>query len=195
MRHRLFIAINLPEDIKNKLIDYWGKWPELPIRWTKKENLHITLIFLGYLSNEELLEICKITKKVALRNQSFSINLNKVCYGPPPSSRSQTGSKPPRMVWAEGEKSREFTVLRDDLEKSLIGSERINFSPEGRAFSPHITLGRIRVWEFRQIEPEERPEINEDIDLNFEVNSIEIMESVLKRGGPNYTVLESIPLK
>ena len=195
MRRRLFIAINLPEDIKNKLTYYQKKWPELPVRWTREKNLHITLIFLGYLSDEELLEICKITKKVSLRNQSFSINLNKVCYGPPPSSRSQSESKPPRMVWVEGEKSREFAVLRDDLEKSLTGSERINFSPEGRAFSPHITLGRIRVWEFRQIEIEERPEINEDIDLNFEVNSIEIMESVLKRGGPNYTVLESIPLK
>ena len=60
MRHRIFIAINLPEDIKKKLTDYQAKWLELPCRWTKKENLHITLMFLGYLSDEELLEILKI---------------------------------------------------------------------------------------------------------------------------------------
>ncbi len=62
-------------------------------------------------------------------------------------------------------------------------------------FSPHITLGRIRTWEFRRIEPEERPEVNEEINLNFEVNSIEVMESTLKRGGAEYTILESCPLK
>ena len=187
MRHRIFIAINLPEDVKKKLIDCQKKWPELPIRWTKKENLHITLIFLGYIPDEELLEICKITKEISLRIQPFLINLNKICYGPPK-------KMPPRMIWVEGEKSREFTVLKDDIEKSLVTSERVNFSPENRVFSPHITLGRIRVWEFRQIEPEERPEVDEDIDLNFEVNSIEVMESQLKRGGVEYTILESASL-
>ena len=187
MQHRIFIAINLPEDIKKKLADCQGKWPELPIRWTKKENLHITLVFLGYLNDEELLEVCKITKEVASRNQSFSVNLNKICYGPPK-------KMPPRMVWVEGEKSEEFTSLREDLEKSLMTSEEVHFSSEKRAFSPHITLGRIKVWEFRQIAPEERPKVSEEISLNFEVNSIEVMESQLKRGGSEYSVLESYPL-
>ena len=75
------------------------------------------------------------------------------------------------MVWVMGERIKEFN------------------------FSPHITLGRIKTWQLRQIDPEERPEINEDIDLTFEVKSIEIMESRLKRGGVEYTILESVPLK
>ena len=184
MRHRIFIAINLPEDTKKKLLDYQSKWLELPCRWTKKENLHITLMFLGYLSDEELLGVLKITKEVALRHQSFSISLKKILYGPPK-------KMPPRMVWTEGEKSEEFAALRDDLEKSLTTSEQVHFSPEERAFSPHITLGRIKAWEFRQIDPEERPIVDEEINLSFEVNSIEVMESELKRGGPEYTILES----
>ncbi len=188
MKHRVFIAINLPEGIKKKLVGYQGEWPELPIRWTKKENLHITLIFLGYLSDEELLEVCKITKEVASRNRSFSINLNKIYYGPPK-------KLPPRMVWVEGEKSQEFTSLKDDLEKSLTTSGEVHFAAENRAFSPHITLGRIRTWEWRQIEPEERPEVDIEINLSFEVNSIEVMESELKRGGSAYTILESCQLK
>jgi 2'-5' RNA ligase len=125
---------------------------------------------------------------VALRNSSFLVNLKKIIYGPPK-------KMPPRMVWVEGEKSKEFTQLRNDLEKSLLTSDKVHFSPEDRAFSPHITLGRIRSWEFRQIEPEERPEVNEEINLSFEVNSIEVMESQLKRGGAEYAVLESAPLK
>ena len=202
MRHRIFIAINLPEDIKKKLIDYQAKWPELPIRWTKKENLHITLIFLGYLSDEELLEVLKSTKEAVSKHQPFFINLKKIIYGPPK-------KMPPRMVWAEGEKSEELGKLQKDLENALASSEA--FSPaealakedsisEARPYASHITLGRIKTWEFRQIEPEEKPEVNEEIfppagGLNFEVNSIEVMESELKRGGPEYAILESCPLK
>jgi len=176
-RHRVFIAINLPEDIKKKLADFQKKWPELPIRWTKSRNIHITLDFIGYIDNDELLDICKITKEVASRHSSFSVNLTKICYGP-------TDKKPPRMIWAVGEKSEEFASLKDDLDKTLSISEK-------REFFPHITLGRIRRWEWQRIEPEERPEVSEEINLGFSINSIEVMESELKRGGAEYTILES----
>ena len=164
MRHRIFVAINLPEETRGKLVEYQAKWPELPVRWTKKENLHITLEFLGYLTDEELIELCQKTKEIASEKKSFTVQLNKICYGP-------TDKKPPRMVWAVGEKIKEFNI------------------------HPHITLGRIKTWEFRRLEPEERPEINEDIDLSFEVNSIDVMESELKKTGPYYVILESCPLK
>jgi 2'-5' RNA ligase len=188
MRHRIFIAINLPEEIKKELERFQFKFSELPARWVRPENLHITLAFLGYLTDEELAEVLRITKEVALRHKPFLINLNKILYGPPK-------KMPPRMVWAEGEKSKELANLQIDLEKSLTSSGKIKFEPEERSFTPHITLCRIRQWEFRQIEPDERPQIDEDISLSFEVNSIEVMESQLKRGGSEYTVLESCPLK
>ena len=66
---------------------------------------------------------------------------------------------------------------------------------EKRGFSSHITLERIRQWEWRRIEPEERPEIEEEINLSFLVNSIKVMESLLKRKGPKYTILESANLQ
>jgi len=188
MKHRIFIAINLPEDIKKELSSFQSRWPELPCRWTKKENLHITLAFLGYLTDEELLEVLRTAKKVSQRHKLFSIILNKICYGPPK-------KMPPRMVWVEGEKSEELGKLQKDLENSLFtASIKSLEESEVRPYTPHITLGRIRQWEFRQIEPEERPEIEEEISLNFEVNSIEVMESELKRGGAEYTILESLLL-
>lgn len=186
MGHRVFIAINLPADIKRELASYQSKWLELPCRWTKPDNLHITLEFLGQISDQELLEICEIAKKTASKHDSFEIKLNKILYGPPK-------KMPPRMVWAEGEVSKELGALEQDLKKSLVGSTEYN--TENRGFLPHITLGRIKTWEFKAIEPEERPEISEDINLNFEVNSIEVMESQLKRDGAKYSILESYPLK
>jgi len=185
MTHRrIFIAINLPENIKKEISNYQLKWLELPIRWVKKENLHITLSFLGYLTDEELLEVLKISEETALKHKSFIINLNRIIYGPP--------KQPPRMVWVEGEKSEELGKMQKDLESSLSGQ---GTHEESRAYAPHITLARINQWEFRKIEPEERPEINEEINLSFEVNSIDVMESRLKKGGPEYSILESCQLK
>lgn len=187
MRHRIFIAINLTDDIKERLLECQKKWPELPAHWTKIENLHITLLFLGYLAEEDLPLVLEKTKELALKQKPFSISLVKVVYGPP-------GKMPPRMIWAQGAGSKELGVLKEGLEKSLLEGG-IKFSAEDRVFAPHITLARIKTWEWRKIEPEERPEVSEEINLSFEVNSIEVMESKLKRGGPEYFILESAPLK
>ncbi len=188
MRHRIFIAINLPENIRKKLAGFEAEWPSLPARWTKGLNLHITLIFLGYLNDEELLEVCRLTKKAAERNPGFQVAFTKICYGP-------AGKTPPRMVWAVGKKSPEFSILRDDLEKTFLQSEKVSFSREEKSFSPHITLARIRRWDWRKIEPEERLNIDKDVSLVFDVDSIEVMESESKKGGPVYTIIESHNLK
>lgn len=192
MRHRIFIAVNLPESVKNELADHQKKLDGLfespsPVRWTRKDNLHVTSVFLGYLTDQEVLEACKIVQGVAQKHKVFSLNLNKILYGPP--------KKPPRMVWAEGEKSAELGELQKDLENSLLTSSIRGVEKEARPYVPHITLGRIKTWEFRRIEPEERPDVSREIAVNFEVSSIEIMESQLKRAGPDYTVLESCPLQ
>lgn len=195
-KHRVFIAINLPEEIKKELFAYSEKWPELQGKWTAKDNLHITLEFLGDLTDQEVGEVCMIVKDVAERHNCFSLNMNQILYGPPnpPSlTASARQGKIPKMVWAEGEKSKELSNLRKDLENSL--TEKVRFVPENRIFAPHITLSRINAWAWKLLEPEERPEINESIDLLFTVESIEVMESELKKGGPVYTILESHQLK
>jgi len=181
-RHRVFIAINLPEYVKKELVKYYNNWPELPAKWTTKDNLHITLEFLGNLTDIEIADVCQILKKVVQRHKIFQINLNKIIYGP-------HNKIPPKMIWAEGEKSKDLFNLKNDLQKSLL--EKVSFKSEAREFTPHITLARILEWRFRQIEPEEIPEINEIIDLQFTAESIEVVESQLKRGGPQYIVLES----
>ena len=186
MRRRIFIAVNLPEDIKKSLWNYRLKWPELPSAWTKRENLHITLVFAGYVLDQDLIDIFRIANDVASQRQPCLINLKKICYGPPKKI-------PPRMVWAVGEKNEELGKMQNALENSLVGANA-SLEEKNRPYAPHITLGRIKTWEWRRIEPEERPEIEEEINLSFEANSIEVMESRLKRGGPEYTVLESYGL-
>ena len=185
MRRRVFIAINLPQEIKEKIFNFQKKWPTLPCRWVPKENLHLTLAFLGYLNDEELKKVCEVTKEVAVKSKPFSIFLNRVCYGPPK-------MMPPRLVWVKGNKTEELSKLKEELDKLL--SEKINFLPEKREFTPHVTIGRIKRWNWRRIEPEERPDVNLKISLEIPVNSIEVMESHLKRSGAGYIVLKSFRL-
>jgi RNA 2',3'-cyclic 3'-phosphodiesterase len=187
--NRIFIAINLPENIKKKLMDFEVKHPDLPARWTKQDSLHITLDFIGNATDDEVYEICRIAKSVAENSSVFQIVLNKICYGPPKEELA------PRMVWAMGEKSEEFASIKKDLDEALCDSQKLRFSPENKGFSPHITLARIRQWDFKKIEPEERPVVDEDTDFSFEASSIEVMDSELKRGGPKYTIIGSFPLK
>ena len=83
--------------------------------------------------------------------------------------------------------------MAEKLKKEMVEADILK-KIEKREFSPHITLARIKTWQWREIEPEERPEIEREIDLNFEVNSIEVMESAIKRTGAEYNILESIKL-
>ena len=210
-RHRVFVAINLPSDVKKALEKHQKSIQEEfaglgadgdfsgVLKWTDKDNLHITLEFLGFLTDQEIVEAGKVVGDIAKKHEAFSINLNKICYAArrqaKPTSAEVGLACLPKMIWAEGDlpaqagKSEDLAELKKDLKQGL--TEVINYKTENRGFVPHITLGRIKEWQFKQINPDERPEINKDINLIFSAESIEVMESQLKRGGPRYTVLKS----
>ncbi len=204
---RIFIAINLPKEIKEKLADLEKEiadmFPEEAsgparigyaegvagggmIRWVKKDNLHLTLLFIGTVKDEEIPQISQIVRNAAQTQKSFSLRFEKVGYGPP-------GKMPPRLIWLDLEKEPGLLTLAEKL-KTEMAEKGILRKIEKRGFSPHITLGRIRTWQWKRIEPEERPEIEKEISLDFEVKSIEVMESQLKRTGSEYARLESIAL-
>jgi len=177
---RIFIAINLPEAIKKQLLAYKEKWPELPARWTTKENLHLTLAFLGNTSEKELQKLPNICKEVGERHSSFTLEITHVQYGPHPQK--------PRMIWAAIKNSQALLNLQQDI-VSALGRK------QDQQFDPHLTLARLKTFELQGMEQEELPQINEEILLSFEVQSIEIMESKLKRSGAEYTILQACMLK
>jgi len=185
-RHKIFVAINLPAEIKKIITNHEKSWQNLPAKWVEEENLHITIAFLGSITDQELGEVCMAAKRIADNNDSFSIKLESVGYGP-------TNKLPYKMVWLKGQKSRELSSLKRNLENEL--SEVINFKPESRGFIPHITLARINQMQLRVMDLEEIPEINEQLDLDFEVESIDVMESVLTKEGSEYTTIESFLFK
>lgn len=186
MLHRIFIAINLPDDIRKDLLSWKERWQELPAKWAEGKNLHVTLCFLGSTSDKELEEVHKICKEVTEKHQPFSFSFKKIMYGPTEAN--------PRMIWLVGERSEKLSILQEDLADALRNSPNLHPTPEERAFSPHITLARLREWALRRIDPEERPSVNEEVEYRVDVKSIEVMESKLKRSGPEHTILQTYPL-
>lgn len=200
MMRRIFIAINLSEDVKKKLQEYQREWADLPLRFVKKNSLHLTILFIGYVNDERMVEICCNVREVAKKYQPFELNFNKICLGPP--------GKAPRLIWLEGEKNEAFTNLKRDIEGVMALGQNdsrafVEIEKELKIFIPHITLARIRQIEWRKLETS--PQIDKEVSIGVQVNSIEVMESNLKpsfakaskgrRGGAEYSILESVLLE
>lgn len=180
-KRRVFIAINLPQEVKKRLFEFSEKHSDLPVRWTKEDGLHITLLFVGYVSDEETAKICQIIKKVVSKHPAFEINLAKIDY--------DSEKKLPRMVWAFGKENREFAGLENGV-KDALAESGIGFDDRHRDSLIHITLGRIAQSEWRR-----KSDIVENLNFEFSVESVEVMESRPTKKGREYVILESAHLK
>jgi len=180
MQRRIFIGISLPNDVKKRLIQRTEKWQDLPVKWLKDENFHITLAFLGFVDDVKIGEICSAVKRVTQNFESFDVLFEKIELGP--------SVKEPRMVWIVGGVSEELRKLQETVEKT-IGT----FVAEKKEFRPHITLGKIRKNKWEELP--EKSEVKENFKVSIPVESVEIFESRMENGKRKYDVLETCELK
>lgn len=199
--NRLFLAINLPERIKDKLLglqkDLRDPFDNLSeekfgnkkfVRWTDKDNLHITLSFIGNANEKEIGFICKNSKEVLSKFSPFSFPLYKTEYAPP-------GAKIPRMIWVEAELKETLANIKENLDQKLHSSKEVPYSKDEHHFIPHVTLARIKKWAFRKIDPEDQPDVDRKFSYSFGVNSIELLNSKSSKRGPDYSLVKSFKLK
>lgn len=186
------MAINLPERVKKKLEEFQEQWRDFPARWVKPDNIHLTLYFIGYVNNENIVDVIEAVKRACSRSSSFSLNIGDVVYGPT--------NKNPRMIWAKIKNSDELNDLQTRITKELRDLS-LPIHTESRPFNAHLTLCRfnsfnLREWPACAGRPEnELPDIDDNnIGETIIVSNIEVMESKLRRGGAEYFVLQSIPL-
>ena len=181
MKHRIFIAINLPDEIKRELLDCKKRWKNLKVRWTKFENIHITLEFLGLIEYKKLRTVLKVTEETVAQLRPFSVSLNKIILGPDPAQA--------KMFWATVVVDKSLLNLKDTLNKNLL-EEGMELEEKERSFNPHITLARARGNELKG----KQTNINL-FRLGFKVESVEVMESRLLPGGARYKTIGSFKLE
>jgi 2'-5' RNA ligase len=183
MKRRLFVAINLPREIKQKLETEVEKLKKLfmeagfDIRFLLPENWHLTISFLGYQIEEDLNSIIEATQMTVKKFENPKIEFEKINYGPP--------DKPPRMIWLVGSKetSQKLTLIKDFLEKELINRGVRLVRREYRLFNSHLTLAKF------ELSRKSLPPIEKSFSHKFEAKSLDLMESHLKRTGAEYEIL------
>jgi 2'-5' RNA ligase len=125
---RLFIAIDLPERIKDDITSTYAAIAGA--KWTEEEHLHLTLRFIGETDEPTKQRIVNTLKSVSI--QPFSICIKGVGFFPP--------RKEPRILWVGVSANKELLRLQGKIERTLVS---IGISPEERKFHPHITIARL----------------------------------------------------
>jgi 2'-5' RNA ligase len=128
--NRIFIAIRLPEKLCSDLLHLTGGIPGC--RWSKREQIHLTLRFVGEVNDTMLLDIKDALQGVEA--EEFSLNLDGVGFFPP--------GKSPRVLWAGISKSSALISLQKKIQKIL--RQDCAIPEEGRTYHPHVTLARVR---------------------------------------------------
>lgn len=108
--------------------------PHDGVSWVKPDNLHYTLRFLGEIGADGLGRAGQAAHEAARKSRAFDAALGALGAFPNP--------RRARVIWAGmSEGAAPLEALARDLETEL---ERRGFEREGRGFSAHLTLGRVR---------------------------------------------------
>jgi 2'-5' RNA ligase len=182
-KFRAFFAIDINDNIRYeavKLIKFLKKQKNYQdIRWTKTENLHITMRFLGNISNSEYQKITEQISQKIKNIKPFFIHLASLIIFP--------SIKKPIVIALQPEPLTQLIKLNQLIEKSIINCD---IKPETKSFSPHLTLGRI-IRRRHTFEPFEI----ELPKMRLKVYEIILYRSDLTKTGPIHTPLSRIPLK
>lgn len=181
-RIRTFIAVELDRPIRDRLIALQERLArEVPdVKWTEPENLHLTLLFLGEVGLKEVPAICRSVEDTCKKHKCF------------PLAVATTGCFPhlrrPRILWVGITTGAEpLVALHDDLEEPLL--EMRCYRREDRAYSPHITLGRVRGEDVGQKVAAELTKLTNWQAGEMVVDEVRVMSSELQPKGPVYSVL------
>ena len=128
--YRLFVAIDLPEQVQDAVAGIAGR-ELVGARRVPREQVHLTLRFIGD-ADETMFQAIKMALS-GVRGSSFSLTLKEVGHFPP--------GRHPRVLWVGMEESVPLRELQQVVELALIGA---GIPPEERRFSPHITIARLK---------------------------------------------------
>jgi 2'-5' RNA ligase len=185
---RAFIPIELPDEIRESLelvtAHLKEKLADIPIRWVPVGNIHLTLKFLGDVSDTNYEMLTKILSVEAVNYRPFEFSVGGL--GAYPNLRR------PRVLWVGVEAPNEMHMLQRSIESETT---RLGYATEKRGFSPHLTLGRVS----RNATTRNIQSISQVLNANevgflgvARVNAVHLYRSELKPGGAVYTRLFTV---
>ncbi len=183
---RTFIAVNIPVDIKQNLQEEIDKLRALirgeNVRWVRPEGIHLTLKFLGEISDSSLGEIHQTLEREVEKHPTCTLRVGG--FGCFPNRRR------PRVLWIGiTEDKGTLAQVQSSIHEKLVP---LGFEKEERPFHPHLTLGRVR----RNVSKSDLNQLQDAVNEfvvgqigKFEVREIHLIESILKPSGAEYSTL------
>jgi len=133
---RAFIAIDLSKEIQQRLNEVLNNYTTLlekiPVRWVPVSNIHLTLKFLGEVSTSNLNILTDMIQAEVIGHHQFDISVG--------GSGAFPNNRQPRIIWIGVEAPQELALIQAGIETA---TSRLGYIREERAFSPHLTLGRV----------------------------------------------------
>lgn len=187
---RAFIAIDLPPEVLHCLDDVSQQLKQelggAPVRWVPVENIHLTLKFLGDVSESNIDMLTDFLQSTVSNVKQFEFSVGGLGAYPKPHR--------PRVIWVGVEAPPELMTAQRSVESEM---SRLGYARERRPFNPHLTLGRVS-----------RHSTNQDVSNiadvikthtvgylgSARVTALHIYRSDLKPSGAIYTKLFSAML-
>ncbi len=188
---RAFIAIELSEDILSAIADLQRQIkkqvPEGTVRWVKPGGIHLTLQFLGDVPAVKINSIAQALTAACAPFHPFSVTVGGLGCFP--------NAKRPRVTWVGvDEPTGTLAALQKAIERAMVP---LGFTPERRAFHPHLTLGRTK----RQATRDQAQALGTLITTTqipflgqMNVRQVCLIRSDLRPTGAVYTRLAAAPL-
>ncbi len=187
-RLRTFIAIDLGKPIRARLVALQAIFAKdiSGVKWVEKENLHVTLMFLGEVEDRALPALCRAVDEVTQTLPRFSLSVEGAGCFPNP--------RRPRVLWVGvGAGAQEVCALHDALEPPLLALGC--YRREERKYAPHVTLGRHKS-EQAPLGLAQALTTHETWKAgDTAVHEIHVMSSELTPQGPTYAVLSRAKLR
>jgi 2'-5' RNA ligase len=167
---RLFIAIELPKEVKDQVLGLDKHLQEFRLRFVRPEHMHITLVFLGEVENDAEIR----SKLNTIRFKPFTLKTLGCGFFPT--------SKRIRVVWMGLERNDYFMKLQQDIRTVFNHKEK---------FMPHVTIARAREMIITNAH-----KLNEAMNkiefksIEFPVDKFMLYSSELTPQGPVHTVLQ-----
>jgi 2'-5' RNA ligase len=178
---RTFIAVESSEGVRSRAIALIERLrgAQAKVSWVEPENIHATLHFLGDVELTKTADICRVVAEATGDLAPFDVEVHGVGAFP--------NVERPRTIWLGIEEGREqLAHLHGKIQRAL---RTLGYKGEGRHFSPHLTIGRVRG-------PHNLHELGAEIAGRadapggvIEVDEVVIFASYLERGGARHEAL------
>ena len=187
---RTFIALPLPSELKEQMARVQSELrnADADVKWDSRDKFHITLKFLGEVPEESVDELMVAMEESVSGIAPFKLEVRELGAFPD-LNRVQ-------VVWVgvKGEPA-QISRLQQKIESN---TEQLGFPRESRAFTPHLTLGRVR----SEASANERQRLGKVLAgiafialHGIDVSALSLMKSQLTSVGAIYTCIGSVKLK